>query len=1559
VRATDNAGEANLTYTWAATIVPAGAPMPTFTVNGTNAAKATTVNFAARGAYQFTVTVADAGGLSVRSLVNVLVQSTLKEIRVIPVTATPSPGSTQKLTAIGRNQFGQAITLPKIVWSTTGGKITSSGVFTAPTTPGTYSITATSGAVRGRATLQVNLPITPPQVAVPARSTSGPAVTTRATSLSVLGAYSTGEKSLTYTWATITKPTGAADPSFSINGSNAAKTTSVSFSQSGDYSFLVTIADTSGKSVTSTVTVHVGQTLCQIVVSPQVATVNAHGTQQFTAAALDQFGRPMVTTPALTWSTTAGTISPAGLYTAPDAQAVATVTAVAGTVTASAIATTPNASPHVVTPAHTDTNPAKGTTATLAVLANDDGGEANLRYTWALTAAPLGAPAPTFSSNGTNAAKTTTVRFAQAGAYTFTVTVADMNGLTVSSAVTVQVSQSLTTLAVSPASAIVNAGATQMFTTTACDQFGRPMVTTPALTWSTTAGTISPAGLYTAPDAQAVATVTAVAGTVTASAIATTPNWLAVNIGSSGVSGTVSTNNGTVLMTSNGIGETGSGDNLTYYYFSLLTQDIDIRARITSLTGVANTSSMGIMLRSSNDPNATVAAGCVYPTNSGSPEAVEWSHEIGGWNGWNTTFTMPMWLRLVRVGNDFAVYKSQDGELWTQVADASGGAFKDDGTFEAGLYVASGDPSQRASATFDSFSASPPHLPYSSSWIGNTYAQDSTGYVSNNSSAMWVSPNGTVYTNSPYDEGGESTKMYKDGTVLGPIMLYTYQSMGNTSAYEGSITGDGTHVYLAAQDQIYQTNMSADGTATYPLNFLTNLWDDAKSTNVTSGMVVAGDLLFVSDERDQKILVAQTDVPRYYRMLGSTVSRTDTTIDTTGMANAAPEEVYQSQRVCSSLDYAFFGFRPGSTYQLRFHFAEYQYDEPGKRLMDIYTTAGNLSTYDIVAQAGGGDKAAVLDIPPATVGASGVVSFDIVPSASSPDRSVVLCGVEILDSQGNQLLAVNVGGPTIAGFQGETAELPAREFSFQRPGPMVVDKRGDLWIIQEANNFPIVQKGPYPAYSGAILCYNQDGTYTGRSIAIANPTALAYDAANDTLLVADNGPDQNIKIIGNLQDAPVVTGSIGVPGGIYAGANPGQLYDAQSGGWERFYGLTGVGIDAQGNVYVSCSSSGGNGTDLRKFAPDGSLVWKVAGLPFCNTADFDPDSDGTELYGTFTQYTMDYSQTAPGSQWSYTANTWDPLTYGTPDRMGSAQAIVRRVGPQRSLVLYTSGQGTIDYIGIFRYQGLTAIPCGWIRPENGKLMVWSDLNGDGVATPDEITTADTGYNVGPFYSFTVDSKGNIWVVDADQASAGLFCLREFFFQGLSPQGVPLYGANQGDYEDMPFPATGFSASAWGQTSHVYYDDNNDVMYIVGPANSRLNGQDILLPQNYLARYDHWSSGNRTATWITLLPSPETDPNFAYSQPYPYDLGFWWTGFDVAGDKLFLAEIWGPIHVFDAATGKQETILNAGPEISGRLAWEDATMGVHAFQRSDGEYIVVSENSGWHARMNMWRYTPTF
>jgi hypothetical protein len=180
-----------------------------------------------------------------------------------------------------------------------------------------------------------------------------------------------------------------------------------------------------------------------------------------------------------------------------------------------------NTGPTIVQAATAVPNTVTGTATVLSVTAADPLGTAGLTYAWAAVGSlPAGV---SFSANGTNAAASTTATFDAAGTYTFQVTVADPEGLTATSRVTVTVAQTLTTIAVSPLSATVLVGGTQPFRAAALDQFSSPMSPQPDLTWSVVhgRGTIDSHGLYHAPTKAGKAGVQAAAGGVTGSASVT------------------------------------------------------------------------------------------------------------------------------------------------------------------------------------------------------------------------------------------------------------------------------------------------------------------------------------------------------------------------------------------------------------------------------------------------------------------------------------------------------------------------------------------------------------------------------------------------------------------------------------------------------------------------------------------------------------------------------------------------------------------------------------------------------------------------------------------------------------------------------------------------------------------------------------------------------------------------------------------------------------------------------------------------------------------------------
>ncbi|MCF7675247.1 MAG: S8 family serine peptidase, partial [Akkermansiaceae bacterium] len=155
VAATDDSGEPALTYTWN---VLGGPAVPvTFSVNATNAAKATDVEFGMQGDYAVSVTVRDEQGISATSIVNLRVMQSASGLIVTPIAATIPFDSSQSFTATLIDQFtGPLDPQPEsFQWTSSSGTINESGLFTPTTAGGPFVITAAAGGFGNTAAVTV------------------------------------------------------------------------------------------------------------------------------------------------------------------------------------------------------------------------------------------------------------------------------------------------------------------------------------------------------------------------------------------------------------------------------------------------------------------------------------------------------------------------------------------------------------------------------------------------------------------------------------------------------------------------------------------------------------------------------------------------------------------------------------------------------------------------------------------------------------------------------------------------------------------------------------------------------------------------------------------------------------------------------------------------------------------------------------------------------------------------------------------------------------------------------------------------------------------------------------------------------------------------------------------------------------------------------------------------------------------------------------------------------------------------------------------------------------
>jgi alpha-L-arabinofuranosidase len=455
----DATGESNLTYTWSVTGTPPAAV--TFSANGTNAAKNTIATFSKAGAYNFSVAITNASGLTVYSVVTVTVNQTLTgtNATISPAAMTVAPGGSTQFGVYGTDQFGDAIATPisNITWSVYSGvgTISSSGLYTAPA--GGSGIATICAITSTGQILYANATLLSEAVWYPANATSGTTLADASgngkdATLSGAAAFGVGVSgnALNLTGGYASLPTGVVSTlnDFTIAAWVKIDTlstwsrifdfgtgTTVNMfltprSSSGAVRFAITTSGNGSEQQingTSALTTgswqHVAVTL-----SGNTGTLYVNGVAVGT-------NTNMTLRPSSLGSTTQNylgdsqyTADPAFLGSIDDFRIIGRAL--------SAAEIRQFIYPTIITAATASS--VTSTSAVLSVLGADaTGGESSLKYTWSVIGTP---PAPVvFSVNGTNSAKATTATFTRAGTYNFLMTVTNAAGFSTTSSVSVTV----------------------------------------------------------------------------------------------------------------------------------------------------------------------------------------------------------------------------------------------------------------------------------------------------------------------------------------------------------------------------------------------------------------------------------------------------------------------------------------------------------------------------------------------------------------------------------------------------------------------------------------------------------------------------------------------------------------------------------------------------------------------------------------------------------------------------------------------------------------------------------------------------------------------------------------------------------------------------------------------------------------------------------------------------------------------------------------------------------------------------------------------------------------
>lgn len=529
---------------------------------------------------------------------------------------------------------------------------------------------------------------------------------------------------------------------------------------------------------------------------------------------------------------------------------------------------------------------------------------------------------------------------------------------------------------------------------------------------------------------------------------------------------------------------------------------------------------------------------------------------------------------------------------------------------------------------------------------------------------------------------------------------------------------------------------------------------------------------------------------------------------------------------------------------------------------------------------------------------------------------------------------------------------PAGGFAVRDPGKLAIAPDGSLWIIERGRTDG----------TRSVVHHARNGT---RLAELALPAgAVPVDVVLDArgrLLVADNGPRQQVLIFSrdpsasdantsDMKSPMQLTATLGESGGLYAGRRGAT-------GPLRFNGLTGVGVDRAGNVYVSMNGVGpraragspgpgnGDGAVLESYTPDGRQRFSLQGLLFVDGAQF-VDGDPPSVYSGSKRFTLDLSR-APGREWSYAGYTvdrfrypYDPFLHLPQGQRGTP--IVRDVDGHR--LMFTLDMVS-SYLRIYRFaaHSETAIPAGLFAPSHidgawppnqparGE-WIWRDTAGKGRFAADDFDQPDSAADGPRLTGWWVDTHGDVWqgtVADG---------IRRFPLQGFDASGNPVYRYASMQRFAMPAPLT--------RITRLIYDAATDTMFVAGSTAAR-----PFIEHNWnsasstLARYDHWLSGKPTLRYTIDLP--DRGP--------PAVQGI--NGIAAAGDYLFAVEtMTGIVRVYDRDTGHDVGRLAPGPEVGDASGMIDESMPITAHRLPDGEYLVFVEED-WHGKALMYRFTP--
>lgn len=556
--------------------------------------------------------------------------------------------------------------------------------------------------------------------------------------------------------------------------------------------------------------------------------------------------------------------------------------------------------------------------------------------------------------------------------------------------------------------------------------------------------------------------------------------------------------------------------------------------------------------------------------------------------------------------------------------------------------------------------------------------------------------------------------------------------------------------------------------------------------------------------------------------------------------------------------------------------------------------------------------------------------------------SYALTGIAM---SGNEIFVSDTKDSSVRVYDKTTmSSVVLRKYTFAGGvGQLSADQSGGIWMLQKGLR-KIIR---FSASTGAIL--PQEITFPDASIVAST---FFVDSKRNRILVADNGINQNIRFYNDILNTPSFTNTFGQQYGILSGI-AGKFAPL------KFFDIMGVGADNNGNIYVANSIPQG-GAVLQAYSPEGTLLWDKKGLVFTATACADPENVN-EVYTFDKKIRMDYSKTAPGSEWTFDAFTLNRFKYPDDPRTHGGfvtSAWIKHIKGHKYLFV------TDMYAGMlagYRFNNATdgeiAIPMllmnvgGWdtkgTYPTNlgsDKDFIWMDKNGDGQIQQDEFTFKN-GFDSPYSMAVWVDSTGNIWKGVRENG------VRLIPLQDVNAKGVLVY-----DFSKSVLLDIGKSTTGTNGVKRLVYDRKNDELFVAGFSNEKPDrkstGEGVdswWCMGSTLCKYtkvlDTLSKNpavdfkNIAPAWKIYIPFiPNDDPAGSSDEDAK--------SFTVENGYIFVALAKnGKINIYETKDGTFLTQIKPGPEVNRESGWTDIDYSINV-TKTPNEYLIFNEENAF-------------